>query len=593
MQVGELSADDVSADLRRFRTSQVRWSQPQRFRSFTSIGRVCSIQDAGLTDEQIRDRLAQMLDAFVEWLEADGACLSGDSRRPLHFAAEHLLRRNSETAELPMVGKPNRKISVDQVIAAGWGVDLRSYDESKPMEHRTFQQEHVNQTYEQLADKFIEFAALYEMPDNGASESGETSDHGEKAESVDGHARDWRGAKMLAVAVTVVAIGLLTVVFRPWPFQKDKSGQFAPSQPTLAEGVGIASGIQAIDRSHAPKWGSELNAEPIDRIEFDVWLVSRSRTETGPITAWLDIEQLGDSNGNRVRAVVLDAKNRLMIRSPWLVSRSMTSPYGPLATTGKQIGNVSGTDDGVQYYDDDNRPQGSGEIQSATSFPSSTGVSNVRQPLGVPEPAWSIKFPKLGPNQSVHAMFEMAWSPFGTMPTFKNLIGFTDVNLNGQYRDSARSIDVDVGDKIVVTETVAPSSTDVVPLPVYVRAVLKRENGSRPSQLSFVLSGPTTGKLKFIKLGETRIKAVSAFGPSGQPVKLELVPRSTYVYSVDRDSCGKGGEPQWHPEVASDDLTRTEGLALGGVGGYLPRDRCSGEGFRKKFSATFRVVRAN
>lgn len=401
----------------------------------------------------------------------------------------------------------------------------------------------------------------------------------------------WRPNRRLTIALGA-AVGLVATVIaigygiELGPFAKDPAGKFAPDQPPMAEGLGIASGIQAINRTKAPKWGTQIVADPIDKVEFDVWVANRSKASTGPLTAWLETQELGDSNGQRVRAVVTGESGRPLIRSNWLVSRSMTNPYGPLATTGKQIGNVSGTDDVVLVFNDDNKQISSGEIQSAESFPKSAGISSVKQPTDIPEAAYSVKFAALPAGEQRHAMFRLTWSPFGTLPTLENMAGFTDAILNDEPVDASRNIDVEVGDKLVVTETVAPSATDVVPLPAVARAVVKPQSGTKPARLTFVIGGP-----KIAKLGTTTIQAVSAFGPKGQPVTFELIPKSTTLFKVDPETCGKGST-QWTAEPVSDDLVRAGGLTIGALGGYTPNDKCGGEAARKKFTASFRVVPA-
>lgn len=402
----------------------------------------------------------------------------------------------------------------------------------------------------------------------------------------------WRPNRRLAISISTViglvaAVTVFAYVLEVGPFAKDPAGKFAPDPPPMAEGLGIASGIQAINRSKAPRWGTEIVADPINTIEFDVWVANRSKTATGPLTAWLETEQLGDSNGKRVRAVVTGADGRPLIRSGWLISRSMTNPYGPLATTGKQVGNVSASDDSVTVFDEDNKRVGAGEIQLVEAFPKNTGISSVKQPTQIPEGAYSVRFVAVPAQQQRHAMFRLTWSPFGTLPTLENVVGFTDVLLNEELVDAARNIDVEVGDKLMVTETIAPSATDVVPLPAQARAVMKPQSGAQPARLNFVIGGP-----KITGLGTSTVKAVSAFGPKGKPVAIELIPRSTTLYKVDPKSCGKGNN-QWIAESVSDDLVRAGGLALGGVGGYLPDDKCGGEASRKKFSASFRVIAAD
>jgi hypothetical protein len=409
----------------------------------------------------------------------------------------------------------------------------------------------------------------------------ETLESGKKKSDHAGLARSLHLGKSARVAIGVTFALVLTAALvgsgiNLWPIREDPAGQFAPKSPPLVEGTGLAVGLQAINRSFNPSWGTSLIADPTDRLTFDLWIINRSHTTVQPVTAWLQhkpsparLEQ------RRVRVELDDQHGKPILHSRWISVLGTSDKFGGLGAATKRTAHSTGPDLSAKVFDTSNRLVRSMELYGR----SLQGVSlNKSAQIG----PW-LRLPKLAPSEEIHVMFDAEWHPY-QYPAQGRSWTLSDPRLTlsrGGTLQKGNKLTARIGEVVSFEQSVGTQAN--VPISTDVRIRVRPEQHGQIAHLSAY----ATAFGHTVKLGDAFVSSRSR-----RAIDLVAIDNSSEVFKLP-DRCKDFGRSKWQASPMPDGIDQA-GVSIGTIGGFLPRDPCDGLQLRTRIVRTnFDVVARN
>jgi hypothetical protein len=325
-----------------------------------------------------------------------------------------------------------------------------------------------------------------------------------------------------------------------------------PAKPTQAAGtshtkvhqaINLVASLRAINRSYLGRWGTQIRADPTDRISFALTIQNLAASRSPVLTAWTQVEDdPGVVNGKRVRIVLAQSNGMVLLTGPSVQVRGWSNQFGPFRIASSPASASVSTLSGRLLSN-----------VAVNPTPSDT------VPVELQQSSDSIRIGRLNGHKSVRVQFEGGWRLPGLMGFGLVLPVF---HIDGAKTSEWRNIgSVHVGDLLTIGITLDSQSNFASV--GQVRVSLHPESGGRFVRLKV-----------FGALGQHEQLIGAGIINSANDKSIVIEPRqgTTLLRTGFRSTaCSKLTKP-----VELQEGITQGGVTIGMFGGFTPHSTCAG-----------------